>query len=79
MSWPRSWPRRTAAPAGREIGEDDLPERWRLAAQAAAHPRRVDETIVLDEYLRPRRAGIDPPGIGAVERKQGPRRLGCWA
>ncbi len=29
----------------------DLPERLRLSAQAAAHPRRVDETIVLDEFL----------------------------
>jgi DNA-binding NtrC family response regulator len=38
--------------AGREIGEDDLPERLRLSAQAAAHPRRIEETIVLDEYLR---------------------------
>ena len=30
---------------------DDLPERLHVAAQAAAVPRRVDETIVLDEYL----------------------------
>jgi transcriptional regulator with GAF, ATPase, and Fis domain len=36
-----------------ELGADvaDLPERLHLASQAAAHPRRVDETIVLDEYL----------------------------
>ncbi|MBU4271485.1 MAG: PAS domain-containing protein [Planctomycetes bacterium] len=37
--------------AGREIGPGDLPERLRLAAQAAAQPRRVEETIVLDEFL----------------------------
>ncbi len=37
--------------AGREIVPGDLPERLRLAAQAAAHPHRVDETIVLDEFL----------------------------
>jgi DNA-binding NtrC family response regulator len=37
--------------AGREIGVADLPERLRVSAQAAAHPRRVEETIVLDEYL----------------------------
>lgn len=37
--------------AGREIDVPDLPERLRLAHQAAAQPRRVDETIVLDEYL----------------------------
>jgi DNA-binding NtrC family response regulator len=37
--------------AGPIIDAGDLPERLHLAAQAAAHPRRVDETIVLDEYL----------------------------
>jgi DNA-binding NtrC family response regulator len=37
--------------AGREIDVGDLPERFRLAGQAAVHPRRVEETIVLDEYL----------------------------
>lgn len=37
--------------AGREIDVSDLPERLRLACQAAAQPRRVEETIVLDEYL----------------------------
>ncbi len=37
--------------AGREIDVSDLPDRLRLAGQAAAHPRRTDETIVLDEYL----------------------------
>ncbi len=37
--------------AGREIGPGDLPERLRLVAQAAAGPRRVEETIVLDEFL----------------------------
>lgn len=29
----------------------DLPDCLKVAAQAAAHPRRVDEKIVLDEYL----------------------------
>lgn len=37
--------------AGVEIAEADLPDKLRLAAQAAAVPRRVDERIVLDEYL----------------------------
>ena len=37
--------------AGREIGPDDLPERIQIAARAVARPRRVDETIVLDEFL----------------------------
>jgi DNA-binding NtrC family response regulator len=36
---------------GREIDVADLPERIRLTDQAAAHPRRHEETIVLDEYL----------------------------
>jgi len=34
-----------------ELGVDDLPERLRMAAQAAAYPRRPEEKIVLDEYL----------------------------
>lgn len=37
--------------AGREIDVPDLPERLRMIHQAAAQPRRVEETIVLDEYL----------------------------
>ena len=37
--------------AGREIGVEELPAKLYVAAQAAAHPRRVEETIVLDEYL----------------------------
>ena len=37
--------------AGREIDVADLPERLRLASQAAAHPHRPEETIVLNEYL----------------------------
>ncbi len=37
--------------SGPEIDVADLPERLHRAAQAAAHPRRPEETIVLDEYL----------------------------
>jgi DNA-binding NtrC family response regulator len=37
--------------AGREIDVADLPERLRLASQAAARPHRPEETIVLNEYL----------------------------
>jgi DNA-binding NtrC family response regulator len=37
--------------AGPEIDVADLPERLHWAAQAAAFPRRTEETIVLDEYL----------------------------
>ncbi|MEN6407566.1 MAG: helix-turn-helix domain-containing protein [Thermoguttaceae bacterium] len=37
--------------AGREIDVGDLPDRLRIAGQAAARPPRPDETIVLDEYL----------------------------
>ncbi len=36
---------------GPEIGVDDLPQRIRLAAAAAAYPHPVEETIVLDEFL----------------------------
>jgi DNA-binding NtrC family response regulator len=36
----------------RTIDAADLPERLRLAGQAAAHPRRVEETIVLEAYLQ---------------------------
>ncbi len=37
--------------ASREIDVQDLPDKLRLAAKAAAHPRRTEETIVLGEYL----------------------------
>lgn len=37
--------------AGRQITVDDLPDRLRFAAEAAARPRRKEETIVLDEFL----------------------------
>ncbi|HUT90644.1 MAG TPA: sigma 54-interacting transcriptional regulator [Thermoguttaceae bacterium] len=36
---------------GARIEVGDLPERIHLAAYAAAHPRRPEETIVLDEFL----------------------------
>ena len=36
---------------GPEIGLGDLPQRLHLAAGAAAHPRRTETTIVLDEFL----------------------------
>lgn len=36
---------------GTEIGVGDLPQRLHLAASAAAHPRRTETTIVLDEFL----------------------------
>jgi DNA-binding NtrC family response regulator len=36
---------------GAEIGPSDLPPRLHLAAAAAAHPRRVEPTIELDEFL----------------------------
>jgi len=37
--------------AGPEISPEDLPQKIHLATQAAAQPRRVEETINLDEYL----------------------------
>jgi len=37
--------------AGPQIALGDLPDQIHLAASAAAHPRRVEETIVLDEFL----------------------------
>jgi DNA-binding NtrC family response regulator len=37
--------------AGPQIALGDLPEQIHLAASAAAHPRRIEETIVLDEFL----------------------------
>lgn len=36
---------------GPVVTTDDLPEQVRWSAQAAAHPRRVEETIVLDDFL----------------------------
>jgi DNA-binding NtrC family response regulator len=36
---------------GNQISATDLPEQIHLAADAEAHPRRVEEKIVLDEYL----------------------------
>jgi DNA-binding NtrC family response regulator len=36
---------------GREIGLHDLPDRIHYATQAAAHPRRREETIMLDQFL----------------------------
>jgi len=40
-----------ATAEGPEVGPDDLPERIHLAADAAAHPRRPELSIVLDEFL----------------------------
>ena len=55
--------------AGREIDVADLPERLRLASQAAAHPHRPEEAIVLNEYLgRVERELIRRAGPG--EREQ---------
>ncbi len=36
----------------REIAIEELPEKIRFAAHAAAYPRREDETVVLDEFLQ---------------------------
>jgi len=36
---------------GMEIDAKDLPEKLHWVAQAAAHPRRTEEKIVLDDYL----------------------------
>jgi DNA-binding NtrC family response regulator len=40
---------------GPQVGAGDLPDRIRLAAEAAAYPPRPEETIVLDEFL----AGVE--------------------
>ncbi|MGA2259320.1 MAG: helix-turn-helix domain-containing protein [Thermoguttaceae bacterium] len=40
-----------ARAAGRLIARDELPERLRLAAEAAARPRRKEEPIQLDEFV----------------------------
>jgi len=37
---------------GTEVGAGDLPQFIHLALRAAAHPRRPEETIALDEFLR---------------------------
>jgi DNA-binding NtrC family response regulator len=37
--------------AGTEIKPEELPEQIRLAAQAAAHPRKAEDPIRLDEFL----------------------------
>lgn len=39
------------AAEGPEIGVGDLPGSIRAAIEAAAHPRRVEQTIVLDQFL----------------------------
>ena len=58
---------------GPEIGAADLPAQIHLAAEAAAHPRRPEETIVLDEYLgRIERELVEPrPGPGQGQQGQG--------
>jgi DNA-binding NtrC family response regulator len=40
-----------AKAGGTEITARELPERFRLTAEAAARPRRREETIVLDEFI----------------------------
>jgi len=40
-----------ARASGRMIARDELPERLRLAAEAAARPRRPEEPIQLDEFV----------------------------
>jgi DNA-binding NtrC family response regulator len=40
-----------ARAAGTLIAREELPERLRLAAEAAAHPRRKEEPIQLDEFV----------------------------
>ncbi len=53
-----------------EIRPRDLPPRLELAADAAAYPRKPDETIVLDEFL----ASVEQELIErAVERSKGNR------
>ncbi len=50
------------------IGVADLPRKLKLAAEAAAHPRVEDETIVLDEFL----SGIESELIRrALDRAKG--------
>ena len=50
-SW-RKWSRKHTSSAERTlVTVADLPQRIHLAADAAAHPRRKEETIVLDEFL----------------------------
>ena len=38
-------------PPARLIAREELPERLRLAAEAAARPRRKEEPIQLDEFV----------------------------
>jgi DNA-binding NtrC family response regulator len=40
-----------ARAAGTLVGQEELPERLRLAAEAAARPRRKEEPIKLDEFV----------------------------
>jgi len=40
-----------ARASGTLVVRDELPERFRLAAEAAARPRRKEETIQLDEFI----------------------------
>ncbi len=60
--------------SGHEIGVDDLPERLRLAASAAAYPRRPEERIVLDEYLGRVERELIRRATEPIERKQSQSR-----
>ncbi len=54
--------------AGPLLGPADLPKRIHLAADAAAHPHRIEQTIVLDDLL----ADIERELIGrAIDRAKG--------
>ncbi len=54
--------------SGPLIGPADLPRRIHLAADAAAHPRRIEQTIVLDDLL----ADIERELIGrAIDQAKG--------
>ena len=66
-----------ARASARLIVPDDLPERLRLAAEAAARPRRKEETIDLDEFVaRIERELIRPPRPAPRETR--PRPPGSW-
>ena len=66
-------------PGGRRSASKICRSGLRVAAQAAAVPAPQGRNHRAGRVSRPRRAGIDPPGVGPSEGKQDPRSpfVGC--
>ena len=78
-NWRPWFANRTSGPAAARSASSDLPEQIHLAADAAAHPPRVDETIVLEEFLARVETRIDRRAPCAAPRATRARPPSCWA